>query len=106
DLVVLVESPPSGAAGLQAVGRAGHRVGEPSKGIVFPKFRGDLIEATVVAQRMHECAIETTTLPRNPLDVLAQQIVAMTVLDRWTVDELLAVATRAAPFETLSRDAL
>jgi ATP-dependent Lhr-like helicase len=106
DLVVLVESPPSVAAGLQRVGRAGHRVGEPSKGIIFPKFRGDLIEATVVAQRMHEGAIETTTLPRNPLDVLAQQVVAMTVLDRWTVAELLALVTRAAPFETLSRDAL
>jgi ATP-dependent Lhr-like helicase len=106
DLVVLVEAPPSVAAGLQRVGRAGHRVGEPSKGIIFPKFRGDLIEATVVAQRMHEGAIETTTLPRNPLDVLAQQVVAMTVHDRWTVAELLAMVTRAAPFETLSRDAL
>src|SRR5205085_11853568 len=64
DLVVLVESPPSVAAGLQRVGRAGHRVGEPSKGIVFPKYRGDLLEATVVTMRMHEGAIETTTLPR------------------------------------------
>jgi len=106
DLVVLVESPPSVAAGLQRVGRAGHRVGEPSKGIVFPKYRGDLLEATVVTMRMHEGAIEATTLPRNPLDVLAQQIVAMTVMDSWTVADLLATVTRAAPFETLSRDAL
>jgi ATP-dependent helicase Lhr and Lhr-like helicase len=106
DLVVLVEAPPSVAAGLQRVGRAGHRVGEPSKGVVFPKFRGDLLEATVVTQRMHEGAIETTTLPRNPLDVLAQQVVAMAVMDRWTVAELLALVTRAAPFETLTRDAL
>jgi len=106
DLVVLVESPPSVAAGLQRVGRAGHRVGEPSKGIVFPKYRGDLLEATVVTMRMHEGAIEATTLPRNPLDVLAQQIVAMTVMDPWTVTDLLATVTRAAPFETLSRDAL
>ena len=106
DLVVLVEAPPSVAAGLQRVGRAGHRVGEPSTGIVFPKFRGDLLEATVVAARMHAGAIETTTLPRNPLDVLAQQIVAMAVMDAWSVTDLLATVTRAAPFETLSREAL
>ncbi|HLX35668.1 MAG TPA: DEAD/DEAH box helicase, partial [Candidatus Limnocylindrales bacterium] len=106
DLVVLVESPTSVASGLQRVGRAGHQVGEPSRGIVFPKFRGDLLEAAVVTRRMHEGAIETTVLPRNPLDVLAQQLVAMAVMDRWTVAELLALVTRAAPFETLSREAL
>jgi ATP-dependent Lhr-like helicase len=106
DLVVLVESPTSVASGLQRVGRAGHQVGEPSKGIVFPKYRGDLLEAAVVVKRMHEGAIESTILPRNPLDVLAQQLVAMAVMDRWTVAELLETATRAAPFETLSREAL
>ena len=106
DLVVLVESPTSVASGLQRVGRAGHQVGEPSKGIVFPKFRGDLLEAAVVVQRMHEGAIETTVMPRNPLDVLAQQLVAMAVMDRWTVAELLEIVNRAAPFETLSREAL
>jgi len=106
DLVVLVESPTSVASGLQRVGRAGHQVGEPSKGVLFPKFRGDLLEAAVVVGRMHEGAIETTVMPRNPLDVLAQQLVAMTVMDRWTVAELLGVVTRAAPFETLSREAL
>jgi ATP-dependent Lhr-like helicase len=106
DLVVLVESPTSVASGLQRVGRAGHHVGEPSKGILFPKFRGDLLEATVVVERMRAGAIETTTLPRNPLDVLAQQVVAMAVMDRWTVADLLALVTRAASFETLSREAL
>jgi ATP-dependent Lhr-like helicase len=106
DLVVLVESPTSVASGLQRVGRAGHQVGEPSKGIVFPKFRGDLLESAVVVQRMHDGAIETTVMPRNPLDVLAQQLVAMAVMDRWTVADLLALVTRAAPFETLSREAL
>src|SRR5207302_8350937 len=59
DLVVLVESPTSVASGLQRVGRAGHHVGEPSRGILFPKFRGDLLEAAVVTRRMHEGAIET-----------------------------------------------
>jgi ATP-dependent Lhr-like helicase len=106
DLVILVESPTSVASGLQRVGRAGHHVGEPSRGIVFPKFRGDLLEAAVVVQRMHDGAIETTVMPRNPLDVLAQQLVAMAVMDRWTVAELLELVTRAAPFETLSREAL
>jgi ATP-dependent Lhr-like helicase len=106
DLVILVESPTSVASGLQRVGRAGHHVGEPSKGVLFPKFRGDLLEAAVVVRRMHEGAIETTVMPRSPLDVLAQQLVAMTVMDRWTVAELLEIVTRAAPFETLSREAL
>ncbi|HET9435934.1 MAG TPA: helicase-related protein, partial [Candidatus Limnocylindrales bacterium] len=106
DLVILVESPTSVASGLQRVGRAGHQVGEPSKGVLFPKFRGDLLEAAVVVGRMHDGAIETTVMPRNPLDVLAQQLVAMTVMDSWTVTELLEIVTRAAPFETLSREAL
>ena len=88
DLVIQVESPNSVASGLQRVGRAGHQVGAPSRGIFFPKYRGDLLECAVVVERMHAGAIETTTLPRNPLDVLAQQLVAMAVLDRWTVDEL------------------
>jgi ATP-dependent helicase Lhr and Lhr-like helicase len=106
DLVIQVESPTSVARGLQRVGRAGHQVGAPSKGVIFPKYRGDLLEAAVVARRMHEGAIEATAIPRTPLDVLAQQIVAMTVMDPWTVDELLATLTRATPYETLSREVL
>jgi ATP-dependent Lhr-like helicase len=106
DLVVQVEAPSSVASGLQRIGRAGHQVGAPSKGVVFPKYRGDLLEAAVVVERMHEGAIETTAVPRNPLDVLAQQLVAMTVMDRWTVDELHARVTRALPYETLGREAL
>ncbi|HWI03761.1 MAG TPA: DEAD/DEAH box helicase, partial [Acidimicrobiales bacterium] len=77
DLVVQVESPASVASGLQRIGRAGHQVGEPSRGRIFPKYRGDLVEAAVVAQRMVAGLIEETRVPRNPLDVLAQQIVAM-----------------------------
>ncbi len=106
DLVIQVESPTSVARGLQRVGRAGHQVGAPSKGVIFPKYRGDLLECAVVTRRMHEGAIETTVIPRNPLDVLAQQLVAMTVMDQWTVDELLTTVTAAAPFETLTRDVL
>jgi ATP-dependent Lhr-like helicase len=105
DLVIMVESPPSVASGLQRVGRAGHQVGEPSRGVFFPKYRGDLLETAVVTARMHEGAIEATKLPRNPLDVLAQQIVAMTVRDAWPADELFEAVRRAAPYETLTRDA-
>ena len=82
DLVIQVESPLSVARGLQRVGRAGHRVGEPSRGVIFPKYRGDLLEAAVVTRLMHEGAIEPTVVPRNPLDVLAQQLVAMTARPR------------------------
>ena len=106
DLVIQVESPTSVARGLQRVGRAGHQVGAPSKGVIFPKYRGDLLEVAVVTRRMHEGAIEATKIPRNPLDVLAQQLVAMTVMDRWTGDDLLRTLTRAAPYETLTRDVL
>ncbi len=106
DLVIQVESPTSVARGLQRIGRAGHQVDAPSRGVIFPKYRGDLLEAAVVAERMHAGAIETTLVPRNPLDVLAQQIVAMTVMDRWTVDELAETLGRAMPYESLSREAL
>ncbi len=106
DLVVQVEAPPSVASGLQRIGRAGHQVGAPSVGKIFPKFRGDLLESAVVVRRMLDGAIEETRVPRNPLDVLAQQLVAMCALDRWTVDDLHALVTRAHPFRDLSREQL
>ncbi|WFB07075.1 ATP-dependent helicase [Streptomyces sp. LX-29] len=105
DLVVQVESPPSVASGLQRVGRAGHQVGAVSTGVVFPKYRGDLVQAAVVTERMRQGAIESLRVPANPLDVLAQQLVAMTALDSWDVDELLAVVRRAAPFASLPESA-
>jgi ATP-dependent Lhr-like helicase len=106
DLVIQVESPPSVASGLQRVGRAGHQVGAVSRGVVLPKYRGDLVQCAVVAERMVAGGIESTTYPRNPLDVLAQQIVAMCALDAWEVDELAAVVRRAAPFASLPASAL
>jgi ATP-dependent Lhr-like helicase len=106
DLVIQVESPPSVASGLQRVGRAGHQVGAVSRGIVLPKYRGDLVQCAVVAERMVEGGIEATTYPRNPLDVLAQQVVAMCALESWQVDELAAVVRRAAPFAGLPQSAL
>ena len=102
DLVVQIESPKSVAAGLQRVGRAGHQVGDASSGRFFPKFRGDLLETAVVTRRMHEGEIEHTRVPRHPLDVLAQQIVAMTAMDEWEVDELHRVVCRAHPYRDLS----
>ncbi|ADP79209.1 Lhr family helicase [Pseudofrankia inefficax] len=101
DLVVQISSPPSVAAGMQRVGRAGHQVGVESRGVVLPSHRADLLEAAVVAERMRDGAIEEARYPRNPLDVLAQQIVAMTAVDTWPVAELGALVRRAAPFATL-----
>jgi ATP-dependent helicase Lhr and Lhr-like helicase len=106
DLVIQVEAPPSVASGLQRVGRAGHQVGAVSRGVIFPKFRGDLLECAVVAERMRDGAIESMRYPRNPLDVLAQQIVAMVALDTLTVDEVDEIVRRAAPFAGLPRSAL
>ncbi|WP_091653639.1 ATP-dependent helicase [Micromonospora pallida] len=106
DLVVQVEAPPSVAAGLQRVGRAGHQVGAVSRGVVFPKHRGDLLSCTVVADRMAAGAIEELHHPRNPLDVLAQQIVAMVALEPWPVGDLAVLVRRAAPFAELPDSAL
>ncbi|MEU5979026.1 ATP-dependent helicase [Streptomyces sp. NPDC047315] len=105
DLVVQVESPPSVASGLQRVGRAGHQVGAVSRGVVFPKYRGDLVQAAVVTERMRTGAIEALRIPANPLDVLAQQLVAIVALDSWQVDDLLALVRRAAPFSSLPESA-
>ncbi|MEU2338806.1 ATP-dependent helicase [Streptomyces sp. NPDC013172] len=105
DLVVQVESPPSVASGLQRVGRAGHQVGAVSTGVVFPKYRGDLVQAAVVTERMRTGSIESLRVPANPLDVLAQQLVAMTALDTWQVDDLLTTVRRAAPFASLPESA-
>ncbi len=106
DLVLLVESPGSVARGLQRVGRAGHKVGETSRGLVYPKHRGDLLEATVVADGMRRGEVESIRVPRNPLDVLAQQIVAMAAMDAWPVDDLLARVQRTASYRDLSRELL
>jgi ATP-dependent Lhr-like helicase len=104
DLVIQVESPGSVARGLQRIGRAGHQVGEPSHGVIFPKYRGDLLEAAVVTQRMLAGEIEPTVIPRNPLDVLAQQLVATAAERKWKTDELFALVRRAENFADLGRD--
>src|SRR5205807_2125652 len=103
DLVVQIEAPPSVASGLQRIGRGGHRADAISEGVIFPKFRGDLVACAAVARAMHEGAVEATRYPRNPLDIVAQQVVAMASMDRWDVDDLFATIRRAAPFAELSR---
>ena len=119
DLVIQIESPPSVAAGMQRIGRAGHKVGVTSEGIIFPKYRADLIACSAVTRAMHEGLVESTSILRNPLDVLAQQIVA-TVANPPTLsvprlkgqpprepsistDDLYAIVRGAAPFTTLTR---
>src|SRR3979411_1091120 len=106
DLVLQVEAPPSVAAGIQRVGRAGHSVGEVSRGVVVPNFRAGLLESAAVVEGMLEGRIESTVVPRKPLDVLAQQIVAMCAMDEWRVDDLARVVRRAYPYSELGPLAL
>jgi ATP-dependent Lhr-like helicase len=106
DLVIQVESPKSVSRGLQRVGRAGHSLGEVSRGRIFPKFRADLLECAVVAKRMRTGEIEETVIPQNPLDVLAQHLVSMAALDEWEVDEVERLVTASEPFRELSREQL
>jgi ATP-dependent helicase Lhr and Lhr-like helicase len=120
DLVLQIESPKSVARGLQRIGRAGHNVGDVSRGRIFPKFRGDLLECAVVARRMHEGLIEPTVVPRNALDVLAQQIVAIAVAgdpakagingnqdeEGISVQDLHALVTSSYPYAELSIELL
>ena len=103
DLVIQVESPKSVARGLQRVGRAGHDLASVSRGRVFPKFRADLLESAVVVKKMKEGAIEETQIPRNPLDVLAQQTVGIASQEEISVDDLHELVRRAYPFAELSR---
>ena len=105
DLVVQIESPPSVASGLQRVGRAGHQVGEISRGVLLPKHRADLVHTAVTVERMRAGAIESLRVPANPLDVLAQQVVAATSVQEWGADDLYALCRRAAPYTALPRSA-
>jgi ATP-dependent helicase Lhr and Lhr-like helicase len=122
DLVIQIEAPPSVASGMQRIGRAGHRVGVVSEGIIFPKYRADLVACAAATRAMHEGQVEATAVLRNPLDVLAQQIVAIVAQPPRlsatrrkgerpqdaviTVDDLFALVRGAAPFATLTRTAL
>ena len=101
DLVIQIGAPPSIASGMQRVGRAGHRIGTPSTGVILPKFRGDLLACAALTYQMMYGQVEEMHYPRNPLDVLAQQIVAMVAIQDWRLEELEAVIRRAAPFAEL-----
>jgi len=103
DLVVQIEAPPSVASGIQRIGRASHHVGAVSKGTIFPKYRSDLVACAAVTRAMYEGKVESVRFPRNALDVLAQQIVAMVAMDNWNVTELFAAVRRAAPYAGLTQ---
>jgi ATP-dependent Lhr-like helicase len=103
DLVVQIEAPPSVASGMQRIGRGSHQVGATSRGVVFPKFRGDLVACAAFTSLLEEGAVEEMPYPRNPLDVLAQQVVAMVAMDPWRADDLFARVRSAAPFADLPR---
>ena len=106
DLVIQVETPPSVASGIQRIGRAGHTIDTPSTGVILPKYRGDLLACAALTERMLAGAVEELRYPRNPLDVLAQQIVAMVAVDDMAVDELEQLVRRSAPFAELPRTML
>lgn len=101
DLVIQIESPPSVSSGIQRIGRAGHQVGAVSRGVIFPKFRGDLLACAAAAPQMKAGEVEAIAYPRNPLDVLAQQIVAAVAMDDQEIDDLWKLCRRAAPFAEL-----
>jgi ATP-dependent Lhr-like helicase len=103
DLVIQIESPPSVASGMQRVGRASHNVDATSSAIIFPKFRADLVACAAMTRAMYQGQVESVHYPRNPLDVLAQQIVATVSLDDWTVDDLFNLIRSAAPYAALTR---
>jgi ATP-dependent Lhr-like helicase len=103
DLVIQIEAPSSVASGMQRVGRANHNVGGVSAAVIFPKYRGDLVACAAITKAMHEGRVEAVRYPRNPLDVLSQQIVAMVGMDTWQEDDLFTVVTNAAPYAELPR---
>ena len=103
DLVIQIEAPNSVASGLQRVGRSGHQVGGVSRAKIFPKYRGDLLVATVVSSQMAERKVESTRIPANPIDVLSQQLVAHTVAGETTADDLYEITRRATPYANLGR---
>jgi ATP-dependent Lhr-like helicase len=103
DLVLQIESPPSVASGMQRVGRASHNVGATSNAVIFPKFRADLLACAAITRAMYQGQVESVHYPRNPLDVLAQQIVAIVSLEEWTVEALFALVRAAAPYAALTR---
>ncbi|WP_406249103.1 ATP-dependent helicase [Microbacterium sp. M] len=105
DLVIQVEAPPSAASGLQRVGRAGHQVGEISRAALFPKHRGDVLHTAIVTERMLAGKIEAISVPRNPLDILAQQTVAACAVDPIGVEDWFETVRRSAPFQSLPRSA-
>lgn len=105
DLVIQLEAPPSIASGLQRVGRANHHVGGRSRGVIIPKFRGDLLPCAAAARAMLAGEVEPSRYPRNPLDVLAQQVVAMVAMDGWTAESLYDRVRQAAPYSELPREA-
>jgi ATP-dependent Lhr-like helicase len=102
DLVVQIESPSSVASGMQRVGRASHHVGAVSSAIIFPKYRADLVACAAITRAMYDGNVESVHYPRNPLDVLAQQIVAMVSLEPWDVAEIFKVVQSAAPYADLT----
>lgn len=106
DLVIQIDSPLSAASGIQRIGRAGHQVGAPSRGYLLVRHPAVLPEAALLSRMIRERDIESITIPRNPIDVLSQQTVALAAMDDWTLEELHLLAVRSDSFRSLSRKRL
>ncbi len=104
DAVALVQSPPSIAAAMQRIGRAGHNVGEPSRGLLYPSHARDFLDAAVIAQAIRERDIEPLRPMAGALDALAQVIISTTASETWRVEDLYAMLRRAAPYQALERE--
>jgi len=104
DEVVLVQSPPTIASTLQRIGRAGHRVGEVSRGVLYPTHAKDFVEAAALACAIDERDIEPTQPMNAPLDVLAQLVIAFTTSETWHTGDLYDMLRRSHPFRRLSRE--
>ena len=105
DLVIQLQSPKRVASGLQRIGRSGHSIGIPSRGILIPTFRDDAVEIAAIVAAMRAGEVEPTHVVQNALDVLAQVVVAAVSVDDWRSDELFDLVRRAYPYHQLTRGA-
>ncbi|MGG4035102.1 DEAD/DEAH box helicase [Paenibacillus cisolokensis] len=106
DLVIQIDAPPDAASGIQRIGRAGHAVGGASRGVIIARQRGQLPEAAVLARLIRERDIEEIRVPRNAVDVLSQQVVAMAAVESWEIGRLHRLITRSDSYRTFDRETL
>ena len=103
DLVCQIGSPRSVSVLLQRIGRAGHWRGAVSKGRIFATTRDELLESAALVRAIRQGELDRIEIPDAPMDILAQQIVAMCAAEDWSEDELFHIVRRAYPYRNLVR---